>query len=765
MKVPFLPVFFGCVLIAGLSGVELQAQVVARDFGDAPPPYPTLLKDNGASHGAGQIFHLGSGVDFENDGQPNANATGDDISPTGAADDEDGVRLTSPVIPGQTTTLEVVASISGRLDAFFDFNGNGSWADGEDRIFASTPLVMGTNHLSFAVPATAKAGTTFARFRFSRAGGLSFVGPASDGEVEDYQFNVKAALDFGDAPDPTYPTTLKNNGARHQILDGFHLGESVDAEVDGQPNATATGDDNEPAGLPSDEDGVNFPEPLVPGQSAFVDVTVTMSANQVGRLDAWIDFDGNGSWADAGEKVFDSVAVVAGLNHLKVTVPVSAKTGDTYARFRLSQKGGLSFVGLAPDGEVEDYLVRIEIDQGCVPLTNKGTDFWLTFPGNYAPDPTNPVQLSVCLVGAPGIKGNVSVAGSSFSQNFAIPANMAIVVKLPKFAGLGDSNDVILLNGVHVTASDDVAVFALDHIRYTTDGYLGLPTPVLGTEYIVQGYANVLTGAPELAGTQFALVACDLNTTVTITPSVATGVHPAGVPYTITLNQGQTYQLRNTNDAPANLAGTIITSDKPVAVFGSHMCANIPTADMFFCDYIVEQLLPTQRWGINFVAMPLATRNGDTYRCLAAQDGTTVSVNGVVVASLNRGQSHQFIRNSPVHITSDQPIFVAQYANSSDYDGVQNSDPFMLTIPPTRMFLANQMICTAHADFPDNYINVVAPAGAVGSVLLDGLAIPAAQFVPIGGGAFSGAQVPVSVGPHNISAPAPVGVSVYGFAE
>jgi hypothetical protein len=44
--------------------------------------------------------------------------------------------------------------------------------------------------LVFLVPLTAQAGTTYARFRFSSAGGLSFDGEALDGEVEDYQVTI-----------------------------------------------------------------------------------------------------------------------------------------------------------------------------------------------------------------------------------------------------------------------------------------------------------------------------------------------------------------------------------------------------------------------------------------------------------------------------------------------------------------------------------------------------------------------------------------------
>jgi hypothetical protein len=65
---------------------------------------------------------------------------------------------------------------------------------------------------------------------------------------------VSSGLDYGDAP-ASYGTLLADDGARHQIVSGFHLGATVDADFDGQPTIGADGDDND--GL-DDEDGVVF---------------------------------------------------------------------------------------------------------------------------------------------------------------------------------------------------------------------------------------------------------------------------------------------------------------------------------------------------------------------------------------------------------------------------------------------------------------------------------------------------------------------------
>ena len=160
-------------------------------------------------------------------------------------------------------------------------------------------------------------------------------------------------MDFGDAPDPIYPTLRASDGARHILSGGPFLGAGVDWEPDGQPSAFADGDDNDGN---DDEDGVVFTSLLMPGGTAYVDLT----ASAPGLLDAWIDFNVDGDWADAGEQILASEALAAGVNALSFTVPAGATpTGLTFARFRFSTAGGLSFVGLANDGEVEDYAVEI----------------------------------------------------------------------------------------------------------------------------------------------------------------------------------------------------------------------------------------------------------------------------------------------------------------------------------------------------------------------------------------------------------------------
>ena len=225
------------------------------------------------------------------------------------------------------------------------------------------PLAAGTNPLAVTVPCdTASHTPTYARFRVSSAGVATATGAALDGEVEDYVV-ATAGYDYGDAPAP-YPTTSAQDGARHRVLtsDNPTLGATVDTEGDGQPSAAANGDDL--AGTPDDEDGVVFASTLVPGTNR----TVTLTAGATGGLvDGWIDFNGDGDFADAGEQVLASQPLAAGQSSdFTFAVPVDAVSGSTIARVRISTAGALAPTGIAPDGEIEDHRVGVGIAQPSI---------------------------------------------------------------------------------------------------------------------------------------------------------------------------------------------------------------------------------------------------------------------------------------------------------------------------------------------------------------------------------------------------------------
>ncbi len=399
-------------------------------------------------------------------------------------------------------------------------------------------------------------------------------------------------------------------------------------------------------------------------------------------------------------------------------------------------------------------LVGVVPASAVTPKDSRGSEFWLAFPGNIGAD-----TINLFISGDTATSGTVEIPGMSFSTTFTVTPGTVTTVVLPVATDISTS-DAVESKGVHVTAGAEVSVYGLDRVRFSSDAFLGLPVDTLGTEYIMLGYKN----SNVLNGSEFAIVAAQPATTVTITPSVTTGSHAAGVPYTVALGLGQTYQLRNTDSAPADLSGTIVTSDKPIAAFAGHQCANVPPGALY-CDYIVEQMFPATSWGKNFVTMPLATRTkGDTFRVLAGTNSTTVKIDGATVATLNRGQLYEQVVTAPANITADKPVLVAQYSNGTTFDGV-TSDPFEVLVPPFEQFLAKYTITTPATGFSTNFINIVAPNAAVGTISLDGTAVPASSYTAIGTSGFSGAQVSINLGSHTLASTQPFGITVYGFAD
>jgi hypothetical protein len=164
------------------------------DFGDAPDSaqtgfadsYPVTYAEGGACHLAtGPI--LGTARDNELAGTHSAAADADDT--TGTSDDEDGVTFTTDLNPGQDTTAAVAASGAGELSFWVDFDQSGSFDNATER-FTHSFTAAGTEDITFAVPASANLGQTYARFRFSTTLVPDPTGLASDGEVEDYRISI-----------------------------------------------------------------------------------------------------------------------------------------------------------------------------------------------------------------------------------------------------------------------------------------------------------------------------------------------------------------------------------------------------------------------------------------------------------------------------------------------------------------------------------------------------------------------------------------------
>lgn len=383
-----------------------------------------------------------------------------------------------------------------------------------------------------------------------------------------------------------------------------------------------------------------------------------------------------------------------------------------------------------------------------------GSEHWLAFSPNEYPELT---VLKVLISSGEATTGTLSIDGLGIEEDFTVVPGIVTEVVVPGDAMVSTPDGVADL-GIHVVAEDDVSVYGFSGGFATTDAFLAYPVDALGTEHLVLGYPGSW-----VPGTFATVVATQDGTTLTITPSVSTATRAAGVPYSVTLDRGEVYQL----ETPQDLSGTVVVSDHPVAVLSGSRCANVPV-DTLYCDHLVEQMPPTSAWGTKFATVPLAGRTeGDRFRVMAAGDATKVSVDGVVVADLDRGEHHEMVLTAPSGITADAPVLVAQYSHSIRYDRSELGDPFMILVTPLEQYLASYTVAspTLFGDVNVHWLNLVAEPGEVGAIALDGVPVPAGRFSPIGSTGLFGASVQVLPGTHSLRGPRPFGVSAYGFGQ
>ncbi|PSU23543.1 L-type lectin domain-containing protein [Photobacterium kishitanii] len=389
----------------GLGEIE-DHQILMNDIdlGDAPDSYGIDPSLGGAYHlikNTTDLYLGDSTIDNDTNAQASSDALGDDIS---GSDDENGVTSILMPIPLGSTSYAVELNLKNMtgnpayLVGWIDANRNGVFdaiegkvdtiSTGQDGTYTYT---FNVDQLRYLIP-----GQSFFRFRLS-TDPLSVTdsnGVASDGEVEDYNVLLGGG-DFGDLPDTSsttavnnYQTDFVNNGPYHSIdaLSSLYLGtQAPDADITSLQSINADGDNIDNI---NDEDGLlsKILPVLSNGAGYQANVSVTNNSGKNAYLYAWIDWDRDGNFepdeliqqsvtqpygvqfipANSGTQTYalswlNDVATVNNRTYgVRLRVTTEVLTDDT-ATTTIDERS----LGLAPDGEVEDYyLTANNIDLG-----------------------------------------------------------------------------------------------------------------------------------------------------------------------------------------------------------------------------------------------------------------------------------------------------------------------------------------------------------------------------------------------------------------
>ena len=285
-------------------------------------------------------------------------------------------------------------------------------------------------------------------------------------------------------------------------------------------------------------------------------------------------------------------------------------------------------------------------------------------------------------------------SGDIFQVNCPVAPALQTSTQLDS-TGLGQS--------FHITTSAPIVAYDVypwgGATSYVTSATLLVPTPTWGTNFVTADAWNALNGNPF---TQ--VVAAQDNTTVTMVPvaNVDGGgglpAMTANAPSTFTLNRGQVAQFLQ----GARLAGSVLSSDKPISVWGGSSCMNIPD-NQTACDAAHQQLVPVQMLGNEYVAARYPSRGGDDsapYTMIGAVDGTQLwydPMPGGAPATLNRGQVAIFYTDQPFLVSSqdaDHPFYMAAHMTGGTSCPSTIGDPEYTNLVPPKQYLAYYLFAT-----------------------------------------------------------------------
>jgi hypothetical protein len=402
---------------------------------------------------------------------------------------------------------------------------------------------------------------------------------------------------------------------------------------------------------------------------------------------------------------------------------------------------------------------------------NAGFEFLLCFEQNATLADTDPGYDDIFLATAGDSAAEVTItckAYPNFIKHISLASRGSFSYRISD-----DVNPVILTSefvdtkAVHVQSTQAIICYGMNHKTFTADAFLALPKNTASTDYRVMAYTNTPGSGPgDETQSQFCVAAFSDGTDVTITPAGQTlGGSVAGKPLHFRLDSGTCVQIQGDPlRAKEDMTGSIVTSTKPVVVFGGHVCAEVPVSYIppgqtsASCDHVCEMLPPTSSWGEFFVATNFAPRQvGDIVRVQALNDNTTVTIDGVQWGSvMTAGEYRDTLILQPIAIATSGPAQVGEFAHTAFDQSSTDGDPFFAIVPPVNQTYTDfTFFASQDPAYIIQNVIVVAEVSAKDRIVLDGTTLSAASFTDIatvlGGLHYSIATIAVTPGAHHIT--------------
>ena len=385
------------------------------------------------------------------------------------------------------------------------------------------------------------------------------------------------------------------------------------------------------------------------------------------------------------------------------------------------------------------------------------TAFWFAAPDvSSAFNYDRPIFIRLTAGQQPCVVSISQPAGGGLPiQNFTLAANSTQSVDLTAWLNnveCGPGN-IIQNKGIKITSTNKIAAYYEVNANGPNPEIFAMKGKnALGTQfYISSQYLldNTAVHVPTPLSS-FNIVASEDNTSVTITPTNNITGHLANIPFSFTLNKGQTYAaIATSTSAALHLQGSKVTATKPVAITLADDLLQ-GTAYGGPCEDLAgDQTVPVEVTGTEYIAFKSYLNSPfDKVYITATQNGTAVNQDGVFITTLNAGQSIQLsVTNNTTYINTSAQAYAYQLSGIVCEVGS--------AILPKINCTGSSAVSVVRSSNENFYITLLVKNGGQNNFLINGVAgvVTAAQFnvVPGTTGVWFGAkiQLPITNYPNN----------------
>ncbi len=294
------------------------------------------------------------------------------------------------------------------------------------------------------------------------------------------------------------------------------------------------------------------------------------------------------------------------------------------------------------------------------------TSFWFVAPDISLPLGQFPIVFHFQTYSQPSI---VSIRQPAFSSSLAInntvsiPANSIFTLDVtPKLTTVESApENTVNPYGIYISSKENISVYyTIGDQAHTNKEMISLKGKrALGTDFYIP-IPNTLTSTTfSQSSTGFDVVATQTGvTTVLITPKASCIGRIKNITFAKSLLQGETFSVKDNNAVnPSELAGSIISSDKPVAVT---VRGTVRTSLSDTSNY-TDQLVPSDKLGKDYVVLK-GNSTVDVAYILAPVNATGFTITSNSNSSswlINSTEMYTVNISDPItYIKSDKPVYV-----------------------------------------------------------------------------------------------------------